>query len=329
MRSTPFSAPIEKEVSVDTSSEGTIRAYRREQQNPYACLDQLEELDQLKADRRRLENQYAHANELEALSELVLQPNSVRAGAQPKLQHPHRTGPARESSPQRERRNWIERLAREQHQQIWSKRAILFADHATRRPIDMIDPIIVLELLGYEVETHGALGSMANSDRHASKVAGLIDKTSRKVLLSSGFPIPVRNFTAAHELGHAVMHDFRGMHRDRATDGSLSSRDGVEREADIFASMFLMPRRLVKQEFEARFGRSPFPWNEETRFALGGSLPYERWEPASTRALAQLLSSAAGFNGMNFIPLFKLFRVSEWAMAIRLEELQLVEKHHG
>ena len=309
---------------MNATSNSSLHVYRRKQENPYAYIEQLEERQRIKANRRRLEDPYAHADELDSSNWLVPQPSTSQADAPPEFQRSRQTVSSARAENAQQQRIRVERFVREQHQLIWSNRKTLFNDHQSRNPIDMIDPIIVLESLGYEVELHGALGQMLHSDQRASKVAGLIDKTARKVLLSTGFSIPVRNFTAAHELGHAVMHEIRGMHRDRATDGSLAGRGEIEREADIFASLFLMPKKLLEQDFETRFGRFPFRWNEETRFALGGLLPHARWEPASTRALSLMLSSASQFNGMNFIPLHKLFRVSELAMAIRLEELHLV-----
>src|SRR5690606_37085640 len=108
---------------------------------------------------------------------------------------------------------------------------------------------------------------------------GLIDKQSRQVLLSSGLPPTVRNFTAAHELGHALMHEFEGMHRDKPLDGSSTNNNPQEGEAERFAAYFLMPEKLLRKAFEQSFGMAPFLLNDETRFALSGAIPNQRWAP--------------------------------------------------
>ena len=129
----------------------------------------------------------------------------------------------------------VQRFVRDMQRQLWEKRTELFRDHASMRPVEVLDPIAALELLGYKVDVVGALGTIAGTGRKLSNVAGLIDNTSRQVLLASGLSPAVRRFTAAHELGHALMHEFVGMHRDKPLDGSSTGGDRQEREADRFA----------------------------------------------------------------------------------------------
>ena len=57
-------------------------------------------------------------------------------------------------------------------------------------------------------------------------------------------------FTAAHELGHLLLHP----HEYRRQAAELPEQ--AEREADEFASEFLMPERAFAQEWEAASGRS-------------------------------------------------------------------------
>jgi Zn-dependent peptidase ImmA (M78 family) len=85
-------------------------------------------------------------------------------------------------------------------------------------------------------------------------VAGIIDKDKKEVFISRRYPVAVRNFTAAHELGHAIMHQQSGLHRDKPIDGSAGGqRDPIEKEADYFAACFLMPEKLVCSVFKQRF----------------------------------------------------------------------------
>ena len=60
--------------------------------------------------------------------------------------------------------------------------------------------------------------------------------TSPVVFLSDQAPADRQRFTAAHELGHAVMHDIPS--------------ENQEREADEFAAEFLMPRKSILPELD-------------------------------------------------------------------------------
>jgi Zn-dependent peptidase ImmA (M78 family) len=295
--------------------EEAISARRRVLQNPYAYLNELEEIAELRAIRHTSENPYAYADELDRLTRTVNRFDGLE------------TKPFVHLLPSKSRRRSdeeIESLARQLQIQIWERRTELFPDFMSRSPIDMLDPVVAFEMLGYKVEIADALGHLPGAAKLLN-VAGLIDKPNRQVLLSSGFSTAVRNFTAAHELGHAAMHEFSGMHRDKPLDGSSGARDPQEREADKFAAYFLMPQKLLSKTFERTFGQAPFELNDVTRFALSGTVSdIARWQPTSVRDLSRLLSSTSRFNGSNIVPLTTQFRVSREAMAIRLEQLALV-----
>ncbi len=295
--------------------EEAISAQRRVLQNQYAYISELEEIAEIKAARRAYENPYAYADELHRLTRTIRRFDGLETRS-----------PVRPLPPKTYRHTdeEIEYLVRQLQIQIWERRSELFPDFMSRSPVDMLDPVTAFKLLGYKVGIADALGHLSSAPR-LSNVAGLIDKPNRQVLLSSGFSTAIRNFTAAHELGHATMHDFSGMHRDKPLDGSSGSRDPQEREAEKFAAYFLMPQKLVSRTFERIFGKAPFELNDDTRFALSGNVPNPaRWRPKSLRDLSRLLSSASRFNGSNILPLATQFRVSREAMAIRLEQLALV-----
>jgi len=298
-----------------TTIEQAISARKRDLGNQYAYLTELEEIAELRAARHASENPYSHQEQLEYLGRPIRRFDGVdleprRAGAAQKKQRDHSD---------------IRSLVHDLHAKIWASRRDIFPNHASMRPVDMLDPIVAFSLYGYNVETVGALGQHESSKRHLSNVAGLIDSSQRKVLLSSGFSPAVRKFTAAHELGHAALHDFVGAHRDLPLDGSGTGGDPQEREANLFAVTFLMPQKLVTKIFEQVFGQSPFVLDDDRRFALAGSLPNDRWAPTRVRDLSRVLASASRFNGNSFQPLMTQFGVSKEAMAIRLEELGLVQ----
>jgi len=83
-----------------------------------------------------------------------------------------------------------------------------------------------------------------------------LDHPSPGVLITTRRPLAVQRFTAAHELGHAVMG-----HRPSLDDEGLLGRspfaprpnyDVQEVQADVFAAELLMPRWLVSDHMEAQ-----------------------------------------------------------------------------
>ena len=76
-------------------------------------------------------------------------------------------------------------------------------------------------------------------------------------------PLARRRFTAAHELGHAVLHRDR-MGRFRAdvqiVDGTEEGIEEIEREANRFAAELLMPAEVIRareQELTREHGACP------------------------------------------------------------------------
>jgi len=65
-----------------------------------------------------------------------------------------------------------------------------------------------------------------------------------------------QNFTAAHELGHFLLHDFDDVHVDRRfkvwlrNDESSQGTNEEEKEANLFAAEFLMPARFLQKDIE-------------------------------------------------------------------------------
>lgn len=220
----------------------------------------------------------------------------------------------------------IQRLVRRLHRELWLKRAEIATDGSDLNPIDLLEPTKALKALGYATETVETLGQY-RMGRDLFDVAGLVDPESNQVQISRRFDPNVRRFTAAHELGHIVLHPSQGLHRDRAVDGSSdgSLRDGAEIDADVFAAHFLMPERLVRQEFLRRFLSAPFAISDDTAFALVRDSSAALLERCRTlRDLARMVANAGQYDGSFFSSLAKHFGVSSEAMAIRLEELELV-----
>jgi Zn-dependent peptidase ImmA (M78 family) len=190
--------------------------------------------------------------------------------------------------------------------------------------------MIALRWLGCDCDYDESLGRFKAKGK-SIEVAGIMDRNNKRVRISREFPVNIRNFTAAHELGHIVLgHEGSGLHRDKPLDGSGKdgSRPTQEIEADKFATFFLMPEKLVKKAFKRLFGTECFALTEATMFALAGNDSMELQARCKTRRdLSRILAGAERYNGVRFVSLANQFHVSNEAMAIRLEELDLVDRN--
>ena len=220
----------------------------------------------------------------------------------------------------------IETIVRKLHEALWLRRNVLLSDRESIVPLDLLNLSLVFYSIGYQSELVDALGVYSSEDE-LFEVAGIIHGCDRHVQISRQFEKPVRKFTEAHELGHAILHRPMEMHRERPVDGAefRGRRDRKEAEADVFAAYFLMPEKQVRPEFEDRFLTQRFELNEQTAFALNAGNQEAVWAQwISKRRRSRMLARAQQFNGCHFLSLADIFSVSTEAMAIRLEELALI-----
>jgi len=217
----------------------------------------------------------------------------------------------------------IEAVAEQAAYFLWDFRDLLWERDVPQFQHEVVKPEIIFEkVLGYKFG-YASLGYHEN-DGVAFQVAGQISKGEKVVVISKDLSGEVRNFTAAHELGHAFLH--KGMtvlHRDRPLDGSGNGlKDVREIQADKFASCFLMPANNVRVVFQTIFAMEKFMINQNTLFFLGfKSISEFRNRYRSPRSLSRFI---AKYQGKTYRPIHQLFQVSVEAMAIRLEELDLV-----
>lgn len=312
-----------------------ISESRRLLENPYAYLDDLGTLsasliaqsvdaataEEITSSRLTMKNQYAHLNEFGGFSASRPAPAAAFPTLRKELTGRYASLRTRHRG-RRHRLVEIEARATELQRLIWQHREEIWLDGSPSNPVDMLDPGVAFELLGFDFNIADGLGQYFAEGRQV-EVAGLIDDSTMEARTSRRFSFEIQNFTAAHELGHAVLHDARGLHRDRPLDGSLLVKDPVETEANKFASYFLMPAKLATQHFEQRFITNCFSLDENTRFALSrGGVDLSNCK--TQRDLARVLASVTNYNGVRFQSLATQFRVSVEAMAIRLEELGLL-----
>jgi len=298
----------------------SISESRRLLQNPYAYLNDVggfsalqhyveAEKKQISVSRRNQGNPYAYLDEFGGFSADVHFDWSHEVSLKKKGRYSF---------------DEIEHRVRVLQLKMWQSKSQIWAGVAPSNPIDILDPTIALKLIGYNADLDETLGQF-HSDGKLLEVAGIIDSELKQVNISRQFASNIRSFTAAHELGHALLHETGRMHRDRPLDGATSSRSRIELEADKFATFFLMPSKLVQATFKRFFLTDKFRLDEATAFALGvGDNGKSSSSITSLRQLSRLLASAERYNGLQFISLASQFDVSVEAMAIRLEELELL-----
>ena len=98
-------------------------------------------------------------------------------------------------------------------EQLWPKEQ--------RTALQIISPADAARILGLEYLELANLGDQRFSHRRGQyKVAGLLDRQANKIAISTEYPTKVTRFTAAHEIGHFLMHPGETMHRDLPLDGS-------------------------------------------------------------------------------------------------------------
>jgi Zn-dependent peptidase ImmA (M78 family) len=220
----------------------------------------------------------------------------------------------------------IEILARQVQNFLWEYKEIIWKKNTPKEEIEIIQPKRMIQLLKFSFKQLEDLGvGVVNSV--ASEVAGIINREDMTISISGKYKPEIQNFTSAHELGHALLHNLPVLHRDIPIDGSedQKSRPKIEKDADKFAAFFLMPKTLVIKEFIKSFGTDQYQLNKESIFELTG-LPITKFksEYNTKRKISRLLATANSNNGSALVPMTKKFNVSTEAMAIRLEELELI-----
>lgn len=220
----------------------------------------------------------------------------------------------------------IDKRAAELRTLVWHNRHNLWpVNQVPSDPVEMLSPDVALRFLGYELLMEESLGTFTSSTG-TFEVAGLLEALRGTVRVSRKMRPDVRLFTSAHELGHILLHPkLRQAHRDRPLDGAAVSREQKERDADRFASSYLMPSKLINDRFSKIFKANQFVLTDLTVFALWGAAgETARHKVKNLRELSFILATTERYNGKQVVSLSAQFKVSPTAMAIRLEELELL-----
>ena len=220
--------------------------------------------------------------------------------------------------------NHISISVRELQTEIWYKRHELGINNFD--PVDLFDPRIAAKVLGWDLEEVPSIPDWPPNKR--MRIAGMVDPQRKLISISQEIDSPVRRFTAAHEIGHIILHKPQHLLRERPIKGPRKSiQDVKEREADSFAALFLMPERLVKKRFEATFGvKLPINITDDIAFWLDPNdaenlLREGLYSMGPKFALAKC---STNFSGIPIVPIHKQFKVSIEAMANRIDELGVI-----
>ncbi len=223
----------------------------------------------------------------------------------------------------------IEKLVQDIQNVIWKHRSDIWNKNTPKEPMDILDAKKAISLFGFKYISSHSLGQFQDNGS-VFEVAGIINNTQKTIAISEKFPLEVRNFTAAHELGHALLHKKDMLHRDKPIDGSNTPhiRPIEEKEADRFAIHFLMPKKQITQSFLKIFGAEKLQINLETIIALQieqvRNFTSFNNRFSNLREFTRYLAGLTYFNNNSFQSLSERYNVSIETMAIRLEELELI-----
>ena len=149
---------------------------------------------------------------------------------------------------------------------VWKNRRTLWGHDVEVDHLQVLAPSLIFKkMLGYAYDdTQGLDFDFVNDE--LVEIAGVIDQESKLVQISNHTSQEIQNFTAAHELAHALLHRQPVLHRDIPLDGSPKNRQRPveEEQADRFASYFLMPRKLIRRRFKELFFTDRYKINSDT-----------------------------------------------------------------
>lgn len=222
-------------------------------------------------------------------------------------------------------RQEINREARRLHYEIWYKRKLLFP-MGEPSSIAMCSPDVAARVLDIQYEYRDNLGQF-RAGKALYEVAGILNRERGIISVSTHFSDAAIRFTGAHEIGHFLLHPGEVFHRDRPVSNvHAEKRPTREQEADYFAACFLASEKLIRQEFEPRFGRVPLCLNDTVAYHLSKERMQDLLRaPTGSLEFPAAVAGARSFAGKGFMSLADRFGVSIPAMAIRLQELGLVD----
>ncbi len=224
------------------------------------------------------------------------------------------------------------RVARELHIQLWRRKEELWPD-PPRVVLDILPldlDLVATRLLGLHIERVSEIPG----DVDGCPTAGLWYPEEKVIVIATSFDLVVQRFTLGHEIGHYVFrHTMGTLHRDRPLDGGdrhAPKRNPLERAADMFSAALLMPTLELRTTFENLY-KVPISGpnvKEHVIFHLHvpdkGRIDMKTFASAPVRERSRWIAANSCIDGLDVRPLADMFGVSVTAMAIELEDLELV-----
>lgn len=220
---------------------------------------------------------------------------------------------------------------RELHKQIWTDRFKLWPEgHPS--PIEMLHPSVACSVLGVNYEEYPELYDSFSSAGQYKPIGGLLDRQRNLVAVNTSYDSAYSRFTGGHEVAHWLLHPKdMVMHRDVVIKDQASTKQNSkpvkEREADYGSACYLMPENLTAEIFQKMFGRAPIHFDERISFALNPQDPQKLMyteQGSLKREFALAIHEPWARSGQKLLSLAAQFKVSPSAMAIRIEELDLI-----
>lgn len=209
---------------------------------------------------------------------------------------------------------------------LWPGKDISLEDFLVQSPKTIATKLLLLTV--DEVREIPNLDILHGRESNLETV-GILNRSAKQIIVAQKFGFEQSRFTLAHELAHWMLHPQLVLHREKSIN-FMPSRSAIEQEADLFAAEFLMPSKLVREHFLARFegmvdGRlkdgAQYYWLSQDNPQLND---VDFYAGDSTFRAIQFAKCRLSY-GRRIISLCEFFRVSPRAMAIQLVDLGLVK----
>jgi Zn-dependent peptidase ImmA (M78 family) len=186
---------------------------------------------------------------------------------------------------------------------------------------------IVTELLSLQYDEPEEIGDLRIGTLRV-KLAGLLDRDKSLIAVSARLNPDIKRFTAAHEIGHFVLHrEITSLREDPRTDAALRAplRSVREREADLFAAHVLMPPRFFNQVFSNLWGDDDIDCDhlndDDAYYLTQGKLSARDISKLSRLERAKLVAREIPMTTADALPMTKIFGLSPTATGIHLLDL--------
>ena len=222
---------------------------------------------------------------------------------------------------------FIEKVARDLQMQLRDRQAIFWPGQQVT-PLDICDPWVAAQHLGYEVQEGWLDSEGSRAGRY--QLGGFLNRQAKLIGISDQQKPRTQRFTLAHEVGHVLMHPGIHHHRELPLAGITEPREAVEpkeRQANQFAGCFLVPTKQLRLAFRACFGVEQLTPTDEVAYELlGAGFKSLMNSPYESLHFERLVAQAVRFRGRHFGALNELFQVSATTMAIRLRQAALTSR---